>query len=149
MTPTDVVGALTASGGRQLPDVFMFPVEDSGRRRLCFHSAVRPVTWRGEERPFYVRSAAPPFDIVPLRRGDRQRAGIWFSVGPGFSGETLRDQVLLIQIEGERTAVARHREVVDSVVEPLTRGVARSLEDPGEPDWQRYCLAAVLPEGDR
>lgn len=136
---------LELAGARRLPDVFVFPRLDAGRRQWSYYPRTRTVRWRQSAQTFYVRSADVPFDVIPLRPSDPLREGSWFSIGPAVTtGTRVHLRVLLLQTDGPsewaRPEAARLREVVDPWC-GASPPMSSRADDRG---WSRYCLAAVL-----
>jgi hypothetical protein len=143
---------LRGAGIQRLPAVFMFPVAENGERQWCRYPVITQVSWRDSSKPFYVRSAGIPFDIVPLRPRDPARAGSWYSLGPALDGGTLHHRVLLAQLIGHPAEVAKRREFVVDLVRQACAEVpgeqvrisAEATDDSVHPDWVSHCLAVVL-----
>ena len=148
---------LRAAGTQRLPAVFMFPVGTNGARQWCRYPAIMQVSWRERSKPFYIRSPAVPFDILPLRPKDPARIGSWYSLGPGLDGGTLLEHVLLVQVVGEEAEVTQRRQLILSLVEQAcaespgermqVRVRAEAMGESGRPEWMSYCLAATLMRG--
>jgi hypothetical protein len=135
---------LRDAGGRQLPDVFMFPVARDGQLQCSSYAITQTVGWRENAAEFYLRAAKTPFDLHTFRRRDPRRAGAVFSLGPGLVDLVVHPAVLLLQVEGAAADVNAHADRLLEAFGPKVRLIADDRHLEAEPDRSVVLIVGVL-----